>query len=294
MKKTMFFLLASIVSALVLAGCGQSDDEEKAFPLSLAVSDVSEKAAEKTATAKQERDEAAVQGSGPEDGFTVSYQGQEADNKIELRHCECVFDRDDIQIYAKYLYWLSVPETFPCDQYVLYIRTSEEELQLYPVKDFLVDEECGFLHTIIEGDNGFEKVQSMSFLGKDGSLQNSQREIFNLKQAEDMLCSAYGEVIENGREEGSFLFSNITVGLEEVSPDNTGILTGYIGGVERETGRHYYVDWEMDTEDGGLTSELCVLKEYDPIRDQEEFAACSRIFDRIEQGDWCVKPDRMT
>lgn len=109
-----------------------------------------EEAAKEAAVRKEEKE--------PEGGFTVIYRGEKADREIELRHCDCVYDADDIQIYAEYLYWLMVPETFPYDQYVLYIRTPQEELQLYPVKDFLVDEEHGILYTKIAGDDGFEKV----------------------------------------------------------------------------------------------------------------------------------------
>ncbi len=145
----------------------------------------------------------------PEGGFHVTYQGYEDERFIELRHCDCVYDADDIQIYAEYLYWLMVPETFPYNQYVLYIRTPQEELQLYPVKDFLVDEEQGILYTKIAGDDGFEKVQSMSFTGIDGPMLNSVQEIFDAEQAEEMLCSAYHEEMGNGADGGQALFSNI-------------------------------------------------------------------------------------
>lgn len=72
---------------------------------------------------------------------------------------------------------------------------------------------------------------------------------------------------------------------------SAGVLKGEVGGIERATGQRYYADWEIDMDDGILTSELCVLKQYDPIKDKEMFENCSRIFDKIEQGDWSdVKP----
>ncbi|MDE5931152.1 MAG: hypothetical protein K2H40_01535 [Lachnospiraceae bacterium] len=222
----------------------------------------------------------------PEGGFHVTYQGYEAEYFYELRHCDCVYDADDIQIYAEYLYWLMVPETFPYNQYVLYIRTPQEELQLYPVKDFLVDEEHGILYTKIAGDDGFEKVQSMSFTGNDGPMLNSVQEIFDAEQAQEMLCSAYYEKTGNGADGGQVLFSNITVELTGVGSDGAGILKGEIGGIEKTTGHRYYADWKNDMTDGTLSIALCALKQYDPIKDKEVFADCNRIFDQIEQGDW--------
>lgn len=247
----------------------------------------------KAAEAKREEELKAAEES--EGSFYVAYQGMEDDRPIELRHCKCVYDADDIEIYARYLYWLMVPETFPCNQYVLYIRTPQEELQLYPVRDFLVDDQQGILYTKIAGDDGFESVRSMSFRDKSGHMQDTGKEIFNAKEAEEMLCGAYLENRE--RETGekqdgaAALFSNITVELTESSGEGAGILRGEVGGFEKATGRRYYADWEIDMAGEVRTAELCVLKQYDPIRDKEELAACNSVFDQIEQGDWSnVKP----
>lgn len=76
-----------------------------------------------------------------------------------------------------------------------------------------------------------------------------------------MLCSAYMKGLGNEPDAGQVLFSNITIELNEVGTD------------------------------GALTMELCVLKQYDSLKNQEEFTACSKIYDEIEQGDWSnVKP----
>ena len=261
-----------------------------------------EKAAEEAAVRKEEIE--------PEGSFTVIYRGEKADREIELRHCDCVYDADDIQIYAEYLYWLMVPETFPYDQYVLYIRTPQEELQLYPVRDFLVDEEYGILYTKIAGDDGFEKVQGMSFTGKDGSMLDSEKEIFDAEQAEEMLRGAYHNEMGNGPDGGQALFSNITVELTGVCAGDSnlpgavvgtdsaglletgagrngaGVLKGEIGGIEKATGQRYYADWEINMADGASSVALCVLKQYDPVKDREIFADCDRVFDQLEQGDW--------
>lgn len=276
------------------------------------VCDAAQTAAQEGKAVVQEAEEAAVrkEEKEPEGSFTVIYRGEKADREIELRHCDCVYDADDIQIYAEYLYWLMVPETFPYDQYVLYIRTPQEELQLYPVRDFLVDEEHGILYTKIAGDDGFEKVQGMPFTGKDGSMLDSEKEIFDAEQAEEMLRGAYHNEMGNGPDGGQALFSNITVELTGVCAGDSnlpgavvgtdsaglletgagrngaGVLKGEIGGIEKATGQRYYADWEIDMADGASSVALCVLKQYDPVKDREIFADCDRVFDQIEQGDW--------
>lgn len=232
-------------------------------------------------TAKQE----------PSGSFKVTYQEQEAKNAIELRHCDRVYDAHGIRIYAKYIYWLMVPETFPCEQYVLYIETPQEQIQLYPIADFLVDKEQDILYTKIAGDDGFESVQCI-FITEENSLSpNAQRELFNAGQAEKMLCDAYGRNKETVSGDTASDFSNITVELTEIETGSAGILHGETGGIEKATGQRYYVNWEIDASGNMQNVTPCILKQYDSDKDREIFADSSRIFDQIEQGDWsCVKP----
>lgn len=221
----------------------------------------------------------------PEASFKVAYQGQEAKNAIELRHCEQVYHADGIWVYAKYLYWLMVPESFPCNQYVLYIQTPQEQVQLYPVKDFLVDKDQGILYTKIAGEEGFERVQCIFLMEEDGLSPDNQREIFDVRQAEEMLDNAYGR---NGELSD---FSDVTVELLEAETGGTGILHGETGGIEKATGQRYYVNWKIDIVGNIQSVTPCILKQYDSDKDREIFADSSRMFDQIEQGDWsCVKP----
>jgi len=222
----------------------------------------------------------------PEGGFHVRYQGQEADYPIEFRYCDCVYDTEEIQIYAEYLDWLMVPEGFPCYQYVLYVRTPWEELQLYPVKDFLVDDKQGILYTKISGENGFESVKSMPFTEKSGRMQELEKVLFDAETAQEMLCDAFEVEAEEQAAGGEGIFSDVLVELTEVSSDEAGVIRGEAFGIERASGKRRYVDWEIDTKSGRIESEACVLKRYDPVKDQEAFTECGEIFDRIEQGDW--------
>lgn len=214
----------------------------------------------------------------PSGSFRVTYQGQEAKNKIELRHCDKIYDADGIQIYVSFIYDLWVPETFPYNQYVLYIQTPHEQTQLYPIADFLVDKEQKMLYTKIKGDDGFECVQRLLLTEKDGSITDTQKELFNRKQAEQMLCDAFDKVESS--------FSNITVELTDTKSGSAGIVCGETGGIEKATGQWYYTDWEIDLSDNRQSVTPCTLKQYDPNTDREIFADSSKIFDQIEQGDW--------
>lgn len=228
----------------------------------------------------------------PEGSFQVVYEGCVSERPIEFAHCDCVYDAEGIQIYAYYLYWLMVPESFPYNQYVLYIRTPQEELQLYPVKDFLVDKAHGFLYTKIVGADGFEAVKRLPFTEKNGAMLTLEEEVFDAEAAETMLCDAYGRTEEKEAAGGKALFSNITAELTEMDVYGTGILNGEAGGIEKTTGSRYYVNWKSNPKSGSLTAEPYILKQYDPIKDKEELTACNRVFDEIEQGDWShVRPD---
>ncbi|MCI9372949.1 MAG: hypothetical protein HFI52_06040 [Lachnospiraceae bacterium] len=227
----------------------------------------------------------------PAGSFQVAYEGCVSEYPIEFAHCDCVYDAEGIQIYAEYLYWLMVPESFPYNQYVLYIRTPREEFQLYPVKDFLVDKAHGILYTKIVGNDGFEKVKSLPFTEENGSVLTLEKVVFDAEAAEKMLCDAHDRTEEKEAAGGEALFSNITVELTEMDAYGTGILNGEVGGIEKSTGKKYYVNWKNNPKSGSLTAEPYILKQYDPIKDKEEFAACSEVFDEIEQGDWSrVRP----
>ena len=239
-----------------------------------------------TAEAVWTTEEAANGAKEPEGSFHVVYQGCAAPNSVELRHCDCVYEAEGIAVYAYYLYWLAVPETFPCNQYVLYIRTPEEEFQIYPVKDFLVDEKQGILYTKIAGDNGFESIRSMPLSEKRSVMRELEEEVFDAGTAEEMLCEGYGMAKEKEASGSQAFFSNVTAEFTGICPDDGGTVTGDVGGIEKATGKRYYANWKMDIKSGSLTAEPYILKQYDPIKDKEELAACNRAFDRIEQGDW--------
>lgn len=208
-KKITAILLAAALFACM--GCGAEEESPAAESLYDEFTESVE--VQETTTQEKKKEQA--------DSFRVIYQGEESNNDIELSHCDCVYDADGVQVYAEYLYWLMVADPFPYNQYVLYIRTPQEEFQLYPVKDFLVDEEQGVLYTKIAANDGFECVKSMSLIEKSNPMMDSEKEIFNAEEAEEMLRSAY---------DGQALFSNITVELTEIDTDGAGLHTYGVGG----------------------------------------------------------------
>ena len=216
MLRTEKKITAILLTAVLLSCVGCREEEEG--PAVESLHDVPAESAEAQETTTQEKKKEQA------DSFRVIYQGEESNNDIELSHCDCVYDANGVQVYAEYLYWPMVADPFPYNQYVLYIRTPQEEFQLYPVKDFLVDEEQGVLYTKISTNDGFECVKSMSLIEKSVPMQDSEKEIFNAEEAEEMLRSAY---------DGQALFSDITVELTELDTDGAGLLKGEIGGIEK-------------------------------------------------------------
>ena len=168
-------ITAILLAAVVFACMGCRAEEES--PAAESLYDELAERAEVQETTVQEKQETTAQEKKkePADRFRVIYQGEESNNDIELSHCDCVYDADDVQVYAEYLYWPMVADPFPYNQYVLYIRTPQEEFQLYPVKDFLIDEEQGVLYTKIVANDGFECVKSMSLIEKSVTILGSEK-----------------------------------------------------------------------------------------------------------------------
>ncbi|MDE6365703.1 MAG: hypothetical protein K2L86_15840 [Lachnospiraceae bacterium] len=219
--------------------------------------------------------------------FRLMDRGQMSDIVIELRHCDCIYNQNDIQIYSHYV--LS-PESLSSGQYVLYIQTPQEQVQFYPVKDWRIDSEDKWLYIKSAEDDGAEHIHGVPFSVQTDSLLEFQKELLNTSQAEQMLCDAFNKTKEITPERIQTIFSNVTVELIEAE-SGLQLLKGNAGGVERSTGRRYYVDWQIHVPDGRRKVTPCTLKQYDPEQDKAAFDECNEIFDRIEDGDWSsVKP----
>lgn len=293
-KRENYIKTAGILLAIMTAVCTgcKAEEAEPEIVGTVAEAEQSASSVIETETISEEcsqSDEMIIQEEAeqePIDSFHVIYQGQEAKNTVQLEHCDKVYNVDGVVVYAYYIYWPFVPEPFPYNQYVLYFQTPKEQVQLYPVKDFQVDEERGILYTKITGDDGFVCVQCFSLTEKDSSILDTKKELFNDKQAEKMLCDAYGRNEENASDDALLKFSNVNMELTKMGTDDAQILYGEVSGIERATGQRYYADWEIDLSNNTQKVTPCILKQYDSDKDREIFAESNRIFDKIEQGDW--------
>ncbi len=215
--------------------------------------------------------------------FMLTYNGQESTYELNLKTCKKEYEKDGIEIYSEYIYAELAPLSFPGNQYVLLIHTPEEWRQIYPVKEFLVDEEQSALYLEIRNGKEPGSVQKISFADHTGNLLGSQSEILNDLEIEEMLCSAHH--LQENQVQGAF--AGLTVDLTKISLEqDVVVLTGEAGGTYKATGKVYYVDWKINEETRDKTAEPCILKKYDATKDADVFAECSREFDRIEEGDW--------
>ena len=215
--------------------------------------------------------------------FMLTYNGQESTYELNLKTCEKEYEKDGIEIYSEYIYAGFAPLSFPDNQYVLLIHTPEEWRQIYPVKEFLIDEEQSALYLEFRDGKEPGSVQKISFADHTGNLWDSQSEILNDLEIEEMLCSAHH--LQENQAQGTF--ADLTVDLTKISLEqDVKVITGEASAVYKETGKVYYVDWKINEETGDKTAEPCILKSYDARQDAEAFTECSREFDRIEEGDW--------
>ena len=85
-------ITAILLTAVLLSCVGCREEEES--PAVESLPDVPEESAEAQETTTQEKKKEQA------DSFRVIYQGEESNNDIELSHCDCVYDADDVQVYA--------------------------------------------------------------------------------------------------------------------------------------------------------------------------------------------------
>lgn len=220
------------------------------------------------------------------ESFALTYDGQESDFIIYLKYCKEICAKDGIEAYSYLVDGFFVPESFPAGtQYVLLIHTAGEWLQLYPVKEFLVDEEAGdlYMEILYGGEPG--KIQKVSLKGGKDDILASLGDVVSAREAENLLCSAHNLSRDGERETWDGLWVRPLAWRED---EGGRVVTGEIGGVYRATGKTYYADWELTVATGLNRAEPCVLKTYDGERDGAAFAECGRAFDKIERGDWSM------
>lgn len=216
--------------------------------------------------------------SGESETITLLYNGQDTGIEISNLVQNCRYDKNGILVYSDFVsqYYESEIE-IPRNQYVLYIHTSYTEEQIFPVKDFIIDEDSDTLYMLRE-TSGSEVIEKMILTDK-----NLKTETISELSFKDIIISKYqlpgtGDNLYDLQSR----FADFEVG------ENGFILKVEAKGIYTVTGEKYYIDWEWNEATREEKTISYTLKKWDAQKDKETFKKCSEIFDRIEQGDWSL------
>lgn len=179
------------------------------------------------------------------EGFSLRYDGNDTGIWIPFLDCVCEYDANEIQVYSCYIqngYQQGI--SLPDFRYALYIQTPEDTMQIYPVKDFLVDEEAGSLYMVWE-EGTFERVQGINFVKNQDYLGGYK--MVSTSLLEEWIGNAYGLTMDITEKN----FTDLHADLEEIGAENEErILKGTASGIYKNTGKEYYIDWEINRTTG--------------------------------------------
>lgn len=180
-----------------------------------------------------------------QEGFFLCYDGKDTGLWIPFRDCVCEYDDNGIFVYSYYIqngYQQGI--SLPYFRYALYIQTPEDTMQIYPVKDFLVDAETGSLYMVWE-EGTFERVQGIDFVKNQDNLGGYK--MVSTSSLEEWIGKAYGLAMDEIETD----FTDLHAELEEISAENKErILKGTASGIYKNTGKKYYIDWEINCTTG--------------------------------------------
>lgn len=169
------------------------------------------------------------------DSYRLTYGGMDTGLEIFLKDCACEYNRDSIQLYSCFVDDAAVEEK----GYAVYIRTPEEVMQIFPVKDYRVDESAGRLY-MLWGMEAFGRIQGIDFVnGINGFKMESTYSM------EGLIGDAYGLELSESDEN----FDDLQVEFTGLYQENgKTLLRGKASALYHITGKRYSVDWEIDTE----------------------------------------------
>ncbi|MBO5056837.1 MAG: hypothetical protein J6C64_10865 [Lachnospiraceae bacterium] len=215
------------------------------------------------------------------DSFVLTYDGKETDIIISLEDCNCEYDKNGIQIYSKYISnydW--VDEDFPYFQYVFYIQTPSENVQIFPVKDFLINTEEETLYISSEISD-FITMQEISFSDIADNETGYEYKIMNRFSLAELIGEAYQLSVRT--------FSDLHFSFTGIEKENeTYIVKGEASGIHKPTGEKYYIDWKWNKASGEETAVPYLLTVYDEKKDRKVFEECEKAFECLKQGDWSM------
>ncbi len=270
-------LIATI--AIFLTGC-QSTEEQKTVAESVEPAILTE-------TMKNIEDEEKPQPvPQEEEGFVLHNSREETDVFIPLTDCVCEYESEDFQIYTKYF---KAKGYRPDDAAAIYMRTGDDEIQIFTSNQYCIDHENGILFLLERDEYGsFSSISQYSAIPAGDRLKVGRIEILSDSLIEELVSEAYGHVL-NDTEEKFYIDSAYVTALEEKQGET--VLKGEAYG-------HYYpirecchVDWEINTATGEKKASPHEKKIYDEEKDKEVFEACDKAFTEKDGGNWLELSD---
>ncbi|MDE5590316.1 MAG: DUF4303 domain-containing protein, partial [Acetatifactor sp.] len=169
------------------------------------------------------------------DSYTLIYNGMDIGLEIFLKDCACEFNRDSIQLYSCFVDDAAVA----VKGYAIYIRTPEEVLQIFPVRDYQVDKSAGRLY-MLQGMEAFEGIEGIDFA--DGINGFTMKDTYSI---EGLIGDAYGLNFSESDKTFDDLQAEF-IGLYQEKGKT--LLRGKASALYHITGKRYSIDWEIDTE----------------------------------------------
>lgn len=181
-----------------------------------------------TKSSLSEEIEASVQG----DSFPLVYDGFDTGVEILFGDCVCEYDKNSTKVYSYYV------NDFDVEGYVLYVENIGHTSTIFPIKDYLIDQEGKALY-MLWGINSFERIQGIDF-----SENPYGYKIQSTSSMESLISEAYGlEFMDDGTD-----FEDLQVEFTGIREDKKRFLCGKATAVYKRTGKQYTIEWEIDTD----------------------------------------------
>ncbi|MGN0160950.1 MAG: hypothetical protein ACI4AQ_06145 [Lachnospiraceae bacterium] len=171
---------------------------------------------------------ASVQG----DSFPLVYDGFDTGMEILFEDCVCEYDKNSTKVYSYYV------NNFDIQGYVLYVENIEHTSTIFPVKDYLIDQEGENLY-MLWGIDSFERIQGIDFAENPYGYK-----VQSISSMESLISEAYGlEFMDDGTD-----FEDLQVEFTGIREDKKRFLCGKATAVYKRTGKQYTIEWEIDTD----------------------------------------------
>lgn len=166
------------------------------------------------------------------DSFPLVYEGSNTGVEILFEDCVCEYDKNGTKVYSYYV------NDFDIEGYALYIENIEHTSTIFPVKDYLIDQEGENLY-MLWGIDSFERIQGIDFVENLYGYK-----IQSTSSMERLISEAYGlEFLDDGTD-----FEDLQVEFTGIREDQKRFLCGKATAIYKRTGKQYTIEWEIDTD----------------------------------------------